>query len=72
MSSSSVDFLVIGGGPAGCAFAILAARAGASVVLVERDDYRQVRPGEHLAGRVRPMLDALHVPKGRRERLRSR
>ena len=50
---------MVGGGPAGCAFAILAARAGASVVLVERDDYRQVRPGEHLAGRVRPMLDAL-------------
>jgi flavin-dependent dehydrogenase len=64
MSSPSVDFLVIGGGPAGCAFAILAARAGASVVLVERDDYQQVRPGEHLAGRVRPMLDALQVPRG--------
>ena len=63
MSSRSVDFLVIGGGPAGCAFAILAARAGASVVLVERDDYRQFRPGEHLAGRIRPMLDALRVPK---------
>lgn len=63
MSSPSVDFLVVGGGPAGCAFAILAARAGASVVLVERDDYRQLRPGEHLAGRVRPMLDALRVPK---------
>jgi flavin-dependent dehydrogenase len=63
MSSPSVDFLVVGGGPAGCAFAILAARAGASVVLVERDDYQQVRPGEHLAGRVRPMLDALGVPK---------
>jgi flavin-dependent dehydrogenase len=58
-----VDFLVIGGGPAGCAFSILAARAGASVVLVERDGYQQVRPGEHLAGRVRPMLDALHVPR---------
>ena len=63
MSSRAIDFLVIGGGPAGCAFAILAARAGASVVLVERDDYRQFRPGEHLAGRVRPMLDALHVSR---------
>ena len=63
MSSPSVDFLVIGGGPAGCAFAMLAARAGASVALVERDDYRQVRPGEHLAGRVRPMLDAWQVPR---------
>lgn len=63
MSTKPVDFLVVGGGPAGCAFAILAARAGASVVLVERDDYRKLRPGEHLAGRIRPMLDALCVPR---------
>jgi flavin-dependent dehydrogenase len=63
MSRPSVDFLVVGGGPAGCAFALLAARAGASVVLVERSDYRERRPGEHLAGRVRPMLDALGVPR---------
>ena len=63
MSSRPIDFLIIGGGPAGSAFAILAARAGASVVLVDRDDYRQFRPGEHLAGRVRPMLDALNVSR---------
>ena len=63
MPPRSIDFVVVGGGPAGCAFAMLAARAGASVVLIERDDYRQLRPGEHLAGRIRPMLDALRVPK---------
>ena len=63
MASRSIDFLVVGGGPAGCAFAILAARAGALVLLVERDGYGQLRAGEHLAGRVRPMLDALGVPK---------
>lgn len=57
-----MDFVVIGGGPAGCCFAILAARSGASVLLVERDDYRRPRPGEHLAGRIRPLLDALGVP----------
>ena len=57
----AADFLVVGGGPAGSAFAILAARAGASVVLVERSDYLKRRPGEHLAGRVRKALDALHV-----------
>jgi flavin-dependent dehydrogenase len=62
MPSRPIDFLVAGGGPAGCAFAMLAARAGASVLLIEIDDYRQLRPGEHLAGRVRPMLDALRVP----------
>lgn len=63
VSSRAVDFVVVGGGPAGCAFAVLAARAGASVVLVERDDYQRRRPGEHLAGRVRPILDALGVRK---------
>lgn len=57
----SADFLVVGGGPAGCAFAILAARSGASVVLVERDNYEKKRPGEHLAGRIRGALDALDV-----------
>jgi flavin-dependent dehydrogenase len=64
MPTQAVDFLVVGGGPAGCAFAILAADAGASVVLIERDDYQQPRAGEHLEGRVRPILDALRVPKG--------
>jgi flavin-dependent dehydrogenase len=57
----NVDFVVVGGGPAGCTFAILAARAGASVVLVERGDYLKRRPGEHLAGRIRAPLDELRV-----------
>ena len=57
----NVDFVVVGGGPAGCTFAILAARAGASVVLVERDDYLERRPGEYLAGRIRASLDELRV-----------
>lgn len=61
MLPKSAEFLVVGGGPAGSAFAILAARAGASVVLVERGDYRKRRPGEHLAGRIRGALDALGV-----------
>jgi flavin-dependent dehydrogenase len=57
----NVDFIVVGGGPAGCTFAILAARAGASVVLVERGDYLKRRPGEYLAGRIRSALDELRV-----------
>jgi flavin-dependent dehydrogenase len=57
----AADFLIAGGGPAGAAFAILAARAGASVVLVERGDYLERRPGEHLAGRIRGALDTLRV-----------
>jgi flavin-dependent dehydrogenase len=40
---------------------MLAARAGASVALVERGDYVKRRPGELLAGRVRGALDALQV-----------
>jgi flavin-dependent dehydrogenase len=63
VSREPIDFLVVGGGPAGSAFAILAARSGASVVLVERDDYSRRRPGEHLAGRIRPLLDSLRVTK---------
>lgn len=55
------DFLVVGGGPAGCSFAILAARSGAFVTLVERTNYRQKRPGEYLAGRTRTALDRLQV-----------
>jgi flavin-dependent dehydrogenase len=57
----NVDFVIAGGGPAGCTFAILAARAGASVILVERGDYLKRRPGEHLAGRIRASLDELRV-----------
>jgi flavin-dependent dehydrogenase len=58
----TVDFLVLGGGPAGCAFASLAARAGASVILIERGGYDVPRPGEHLAGRIRGALDRLQIP----------
>lgn len=36
---SAFDLLVIGGGPAGCSAAIGAARAGASVLLLERGDF---------------------------------
>ncbi len=63
MPSETFDFIVVGGGPAGSAFAILAARSGASVALIERDDYQRPRPGEHLAGRIRPVLDRLGVPR---------
>jgi flavin-dependent dehydrogenase len=57
----SFDFLVVGGGPAGSAFAILAARAGAGVALIERTDYSKRRPGEYIAGRTRVALDRLKV-----------
>jgi 2-polyprenyl-6-methoxyphenol hydroxylase-like FAD-dependent oxidoreductase len=58
----AVDFLILGGGPAGSAFAILAARAGASVAIVERHGFADDRPGEQIAGTVRGALDALAIP----------
>jgi flavin-dependent dehydrogenase len=65
MKPVATDFLVLGGGPAGSAFAILAARAGASVALIERRGYSEPRPGEHIASRVRGALDALRLPPQR-------
>jgi flavin-dependent dehydrogenase len=62
MKPVAIDFLVLGGGPAGSAFAILAARTGASVILVERRGYGEPRPGEHIAARVRGALNALRLP----------
>ena len=62
MKPLAVDFLVLGGGPSGAAFAILTARAGAAVALVERRGYGDPRPGEHIAGKVRGALDALKIP----------
>lgn len=56
------DALILGGGPAGSAFAISAAAAGLSVVLAERRGYVEARPGEHLAGSARLRLAALGVP----------
>jgi flavin-dependent dehydrogenase len=58
----AIDFLILGGGPAGSAFAILAARAGASVAIVERHGFADDRPGEQIAGTVRGALDALAIP----------
>jgi flavin-dependent dehydrogenase len=53
------DFAVIGGGPAGCAMAILLARSGARVALLEKTDYHAFRIGEHLHPSVREALYAL-------------
>jgi flavin-dependent dehydrogenase len=53
------DFLIVGGGPAGTAMAVLLARAGAAVALLERHDFAAFRVGEHLSPQVRGALDAL-------------
>jgi flavin-dependent dehydrogenase len=57
--SSSVDIAVLGGGPAGSALAILMARRGARVALIEKSDFGTFRPGEHLPPDATGALAAL-------------
>ena len=56
-----VDVAVAGGGPAGCAAAIVLATAGASVAVIERSTYDDVRLGETLPPEVRLPLERLGV-----------
>jgi flavin-dependent dehydrogenase len=53
------DICVLGGGPAGSAFAILMAREGARVALIEKTGFDRFRAGEHLPPRARGALRAL-------------
>ena len=56
------DILVVGGGPAGAAAALVAARAGARVVLLERERFpRDKVCGEFVSAEVRPLLRRLGV-----------
>jgi len=57
------DLAVIGGGPAGAATAIRAARAGASVVVVEKGEHgRDKICGDGLTPRAVQALDELEIP----------
>jgi flavin-dependent dehydrogenase len=56
---SRFDLCVLGGGLAGSAFAILMARRGARVVLVEKTGFEVLRAGEHLPPQARGALRAL-------------
>src|SRR5437660_11229171 len=56
------DALVIGGGPGGATTALLLARAGWSVALVERKEFpRRKVCGEYLSGTNLPLLERLGV-----------
>jgi flavin-dependent dehydrogenase len=58
---SDCDVVVLGGGPAGAAAAITLARAGRSVVVIEKSHYEQARIGETLPPAARMWLAGLAV-----------
>jgi flavin-dependent dehydrogenase len=65
MRSDKVDTIVIGGGPAGSTTAALLAKAGVSVLLIEKEAFPRFHIGESLLPRSVPILERLEVdPKG--------
>jgi flavin-dependent dehydrogenase len=69
MMTAGYDAIVIGAGPAGSTAAILLARAGWSVALVEAKPFpRRKVCGECIAASNRPLLDALGVGETLRQR----
>lgn len=61
MNSIELDFLVVGGGPAGAACATLLAQRGAQVALVEASNFTQFRMGETISSVVRSLLARLEL-----------
>jgi flavin-dependent dehydrogenase len=59
VSTSRHDVIVVGGGPAGCAAVLTIVRGGASVALVERTHYDDLRWGESVSPAIRRPLDHL-------------
>jgi halogenation protein CepH len=61
MNSEQVDVVVIGGGPAGSAYATLVARSGLSVRVLEGTQFPRHHIGESLLAMSMPILDDLGV-----------
>lgn len=61
-----LDFLIVGGGPAGAACATVLARGGARVAIVESGDFSRFRIGETIHPSARPLMDRLgwSIPDG--------
>jgi flavin-dependent dehydrogenase len=57
----TADVLVIGGGPGGCAAAIMLARAGRRVQLIEKDRHPRFHIGESLLPMSMPIFEELGV-----------
>jgi flavin-dependent dehydrogenase len=55
------DVAILGAGPAGCAAALAARRAGLGVVVLEAHDRPRVAPGETLHPGIEPIMAALGV-----------
>lgn len=62
--SPRFDTIVIGGGPAGSTTAALLARAGVSVLLIEKEAFPRFHIGESLLPRSVPILEKLGVDPG--------
>jgi flavin-dependent dehydrogenase len=60
-SSESFDVVIVGGGPAGAAAAIILAKLGFRTAIIERSDYTRHRIGETLPPAIRSSLISLGI-----------